>query len=249
MRFIVNADDLGASPAVNESIFGLMESGGISSATILANANGFPAAASRTREFPHCSFGVHLNASEHKPLTNSPGLRPILDESGAFAGNRLREVKITASLRTALFQEWCAQVERVQGAGVPISHLDSHHHMHTVAGIFPVLKQVQRRFGIRKVRQTMNIYHPTAPASKKLLAAKALWSLALRNFYATKTTDAFTSLYIFVEAAKTLRSVPEFVELMVHPGDEYFALETEILGRDWWCDLPFPATMMSYNEL
>jgi len=37
---IVNADDLGGTVAINDAIFGLMEHGLVTSATILANAPG-----------------------------------------------------------------------------------------------------------------------------------------------------------------------------------------------------------------
>jgi len=249
VKIIVNADDLGASLEVNDSIFRLMATGRVTSATLLANGAVLADAAERSKQFPQCSFGVHLNASEWQPLTRDAGLRPILDETGCFAGNRLREVKITRALRAAVFREWSAQVERVQMAGVRISHLDSHHHMHTVPGMFAVVKEVQRRFGIRKVRQTMNIYPPDAPASRRLLIGKALWSYAMRRYFATTTTDAFTSLEIFHRAATTLKRYFTVVELMVHPGGKGYVAETALLTREWWRDVPFPIQMMSYNEL
>jgi predicted glycoside hydrolase/deacetylase ChbG (UPF0249 family) len=249
MKVIINADDLGASLEVNDAVFHLMAVGRVTSATLLANGTALADAAVRSRNFPQCSFGVHLNASQWQPITHDTGLQPILDDAGYFAGDRLREVYVTSALRTALFQEWCAQVERVQLANVRISHLDSHHHLHTVPKVFPVLKQVQRRFGIRRVRQTMNIYPPEKPASRRLLASKALWNWALRNYFATATTDGFTSLEVFHRTATKLRRNYGVVELMVHPGGEAFMAETALLAKEWWRDFPFPIQMISYNEL
>jgi predicted glycoside hydrolase/deacetylase ChbG (UPF0249 family) len=249
MKVIVNADDLGISLEANDAIFQLIAIGRVTSSTLLANGTALTDAAKRSKNFPHCSFGVHLNASQWQPLTRDPDLRPILDDSGCFAGNRLREVNITGALRAALVQEWCAQVTRIQTAGVRISHLDSHHHMHTVPGVFSVLKQVQRRFGIRRVRQTMNIYPPNVPASRRLLAGKALWNWALRNYYATATTDGFTSLDTFHRAAPRLARHFRVVELMVHPGGEGYLTETALLTKEWWRDIPNPIQMISFNEL
>jgi predicted glycoside hydrolase/deacetylase ChbG (UPF0249 family) len=249
MKVIINADDLGASLEVNDAVFHLMAIGRVTSATLLANGAALTDAAVRSRSFPQCSFGVHLNASQWQPITHDTGLRPILDDAGCFAGDRLREVYITSALRAALFREWCAQVERVQSANVRVSHLDSHHHMHTVPKVFPVLKQVQRRFGIRRVRQTMNIYAPDKPATRRLLASKALWNWALRNYFATATTDGFTSLEMFHRSAARLGRNYTVVELMVHPGREAFMAETALLTGEWWRDLPFPIQIMSYNDL
>ncbi len=249
MRVIINADDLGKSRIVNSAIFGLMEKGRVTSSTMLANGPAFEDAAMRARNFPQCSFGVHLNASEFFPLTSGAGLRHILNEAGGFAGNRLREIKITSELREALFQEWSAQVERLRMAGFSVSHFDSHHHMHTVVGVFPVLKRLQRKFSMRRVRITMNIYLEPAPAPLPRRLAKVAWNLALRNYFRTRTTDGFTSLETFVKAAARMKRDSRSVELMVHPGDESSSAETEILAGEWWRALPVALEPISYDEL
>ncbi len=249
MKIIINADDLGMSTKVNDAVFALMAARRITSATLLANGAEVEDAVQRTRALPHCSFGAHLNLSQFRPLTSHPGLQPILDSDGCFAGNRLREIKISSSLREGIFCELSAQVERLLGLGVRLSHFDSHHHMHTVPGIFPVVKQLQKRFGIRKVRLTMNIYPPEAPAPVARRAAKVLWNCALRQWYRTKTTGSFTSLAIFAALAKEKSYFGDSVELMVHPGSLDFESETELLWKDWTQALPFAAQLISYNEL
>ena len=118
LKVIVNADDLGASLEVNEVIFRLMAMGRGTSATLLANSAAFADAAARSQEFAECSFGVHLNASQWRPVTQDSGLRPILDDTGCFAGNRLREVNITSALRAALLREWCG---KLSGCSRPVS--------------------------------------------------------------------------------------------------------------------------------
>src|SRR5258707_593804 len=159
MKIIINADDLGVSAEVNEAIFALIAEGRVTSATLLANGPAVTEAARRLREFPRCSFGAHLNLSDFRPLTSHPGLRPILAEDGCFAGNRVREIPLRLPVRLGILQEWSAQVERLQGLGVPLSHFDSHYHTHTLPQLFPVMKRIQRRFGFRKVRLTSTLYH------------------------------------------------------------------------------------------
>jgi len=100
-------------------------------ATLLAKRRGVDGRVQRSK-VSRSARRVHLKRFAWQPLTHDPDLRAILDDSGCFAGNRLREVNITGALRAALVREWCAQVARIQAAGVQISHLDSHHHMHTV---------------------------------------------------------------------------------------------------------------------
>ena len=158
MNIILNADDLGMNPEVNQAIFSLMSERRITSATIMANGSAVEEAVKQQAEFPHCSFGIHLNGSQFYPLTQSAGLSPLLDSSGCFIPNRLRQVGITPSLCQALFEEWSAQIEHVQRLGVRISHFDSHHHVHTVSGILPIIAQLKNRFVIKKIRLTKNIF-------------------------------------------------------------------------------------------
>lgn len=248
-RIIVNADDLGLNAKVNQAIFELISRGRVTSATLLANGAAVEEAARRLREFTQASFGVHLNASELQPLAPTPGLAPILDERGCFAGNRLREIPITRSLRQALFIEWSAQVRRLLDLGVPLSHIDGHHHMHTVPVLFPVLKRVQSEFGLTKVRISMNIYPRTNPPPKDLLMKKALWNTALRYWGITKTTAGFTSLETFCDVATELPNKHETIELMVHPGNPGFASETAILSKPWEEQLPSPVRFVSYLDI
>jgi predicted glycoside hydrolase/deacetylase ChbG (UPF0249 family) len=249
MKVIVNADDLGISPEVNEAIFLLMAQGRVTSATLMANGAAAEDAARRAKELSRCSFGVHLNATEFPPLTTQDGLLPILDKEGRFNGNAIRKVALTDKLRAAIFAEWSAQIERAQGMGLRVSHLDSHHHVHTVPGLFPVLKQLQRRFGIRKVRTTMNIYCARVPGRLPKLAQKAVWNFALRHYYRTITTDGFTSLQIFSEAAHERKINHRSVELMVHPGGVSYGEENRILDTDWWREIPVKIEHINYNEL
>ena len=249
MRIIVNADDLGIRPEVNEAIFELMSRQRISSATLLANGAAAEHAARELHRFPSCSFGAHLNLTEFRPLTSHPGLRAILDESGEFRKDAIRAVAITPELQDAALEEWSAQVKKLLSLGVPLSHFDSHHHTHTIPGLFRVLKRLQKRFGIRRVRLTQNIYPPDAPAPRKLMWSKVMWNAALRWWYRTSTTGGFTSAERFIEMSRAGRLPYRSVELMAHPGGPAFEAETQLLAGPWREYLPFPATLITYNNL
>lgn len=249
MKIIINADDLGLSVPVNDAIFALMDERRITSATVLANAPSVADAAGRLGELPHCSFGAHLNLSEFKPLSGHPALHPILDEHGCFAGNRLREIKIDHTLKEAIFAEWSAQLDRLYALKIPISHIDSHHHMHTVPALLPIVKRLQAKFGIQRVRISMNIYDPTKPRPRLRLATKALWNTALRLWHKTITTERFTSFEIFSKIAMVGHPKYKTIELMVHPGGSDFDAETALLWGSWLQEMKVPAQLISYNDL
>src|SRR3989304_9858695 len=97
VRIIINAEDFGASREVNNAISELMSQGKITSASILANSPEYKRAVEITKLYPECSFGVHLNLTEHRPLTKDNAFRPILNQEGNFNGN-IRNVKISSAL-------------------------------------------------------------------------------------------------------------------------------------------------------
>jgi chitin disaccharide deacetylase len=245
---IINADDLGISQEVNEAVFDLAAEGRISSATIMANAPATLEAARRVSRFPKCSFGVHLNLTQFEPLTGGPGARLLVDECGqmtrANANLRPRPDRLQAA-----YQELCAQIERVAALGVCISHLDSHNHVHTRPVLFGVLKQVQRRYGIRRIRLAKNFYSAEEPCRPDLLVKKRAYNWALRSLYATHTTDAFTEFLTYCHADDLRKRSIDRIELMVHPGAPYAAEETAILASDWLARADRSLQLISYAEL
>jgi chitin disaccharide deacetylase len=250
MKVIINADDLGINRAVNARVFGFMSARQLTSATILINAPEAEAAVAESFRHPNCSFGIHLNVTEFKPLTSNGALKPILNRNGEFAGKEvLRRTPVTNSLREAILDEWSAQVEKARSLGLRISHLDSHHYAHTIPSLFLALKGLQRRYELRKVRNTQNIYAGSRP-SWIFFAKKKYWTWALRHWYPTTTTDAFTLFSVFYSWMKDRCRVPySSVELMTHPGSPAYEEETELLTSNWQALAPFAVTLINYNEL
>lgn len=245
MRIIINADDLGLSPQVNDGIFDLMARRLITSATMIANAPFLDKAAGRVASFPWGSFGVHLNLTQFAPLTQAPALLPLLDEQGHFSRAGFRRTRLSGPVRRAILAEWTAQVNTIRSYGIRISHLDSHHDVHTDPRLFFTLKRLQQRFGLRKVRLAANLPCETEPRSIR----STLWNLALRVFYATQTVDGFTAFATFLKISPD-RLIPYgSLELMVHPGHQKFSAETAGLGKPWMDSRPFPVQLINYLEL
>jgi chitin disaccharide deacetylase len=245
---IVNADDLGIDQDVNEATFDLMARGRVTSATIMANAPATREAARRASQVSGCSFGVHLNVTQFEPLTGGPGARLLVDERGQMSRAN-EDAPPTPPLLRAVYRELCAQIERVAALGVRITHLDSHHHVHTRACFFPVLKEVQRRYRIRRVRLTKNFYSPGRRCPADLRWKKRAYNWALQSVYATHTTDAFTEFLTYAKADAARQRSIDRIELMVHPGAAYAAEETAMLESDWTARTNLPVRLISYAEL
>lgn len=251
MLLIVNADDLGTSQSINDEIFALMQAGLVTSATVITNAPAFEDAAARIRNFPHCSFGVHLNLSVFPPLRSTPGLKSVLNENGELS-KKLFHAPITADLRQSLLRELTSQVERALDAGIPVSHFDSHQHVHTIPKLFPVLKSLQRRFGVRKVRSTITLLSSDQRMTTGRLLKKHLFRVALGHLYQTQSPAGLGDFRDFHCRLKTGR-VPRIrsLELMVHPGtaNQRYNEEVMLLKSDWQLQLPSEIKIGSYHSL
>src|SRR5260370_29442263 len=195
----------------------------VSSATIMANAPAFEHALHGLRQLRDRYFGIHLNLTEFEPLSPERGVRLLTDPNGL-----LYRGIVQAGWKPGLVQasdaELCAQVDHLLASGVSISHIDSHHHVHTVPFIFPVIKAVQRRYHIRKIRISKNIHTDQTPCPPTLRAKKLFYNWALRTD--SDTTEGFTDLSSFCDVAHRRSVRQRTIEIMVHPGAPASTTET-----------------------
>jgi predicted glycoside hydrolase/deacetylase ChbG (UPF0249 family) len=247
LKFITNADDLGESRSINRAIFDLMAEGLVTSATILANAPATEEACRESANYGNRSFGAHLNLTQFDPLTGNAGVGALM-RTGRGDGSA-REWKTLAALRRPIFQEWCAQVERIQSFGIAVSHLDSHHHVHTIPTLLPAVKAVQQRYAIRKVRISKNLYTRRERPGALLRFKKTLFNAVLRTWHKTLTTDVFTDLAGFQENRDLIERRQWSVEIMLHPGGENSEAESRQLRNPALSDPRIRQSLVSYEAL
>jgi chitin disaccharide deacetylase len=246
IRLIINADDLGASDRINEAIFANMAGGCITSATLMATGPALESALSSLKSFPNCSFGAHLDLTGFPSLTNCPVLDSLRDIA-SFSPAQLRKVHITGAMKNAAFKEWREQITRLVNAGVTVSHIDSHHHIHTIPGFFGVLRDLLKETGIRRVRISQNLFIQKKSVLK--LANKWIWNKAISMLGHGVTTAGFADFDTFAQRVCTQVLSYKTFEAMVHPGTPDFDLETERLVGDWKSKSINPIRLISYNDI
>jgi len=165
---IVNADDFGYSTTINRAIVTCFDRGLISSATIMANMPGFDEACAlaKSRGLTNC-IGVHLNLTEGLPLTAAIQRNYALcDVSGRFRRHRSRV--LSRIDRDMIAAEVSAQIQRCRNAGLPLTHADSHQHVHTEPMVLMAIQPVLKRFGIRHLRISRNMDSLSAFSTKRI---------------------------------------------------------------------------------
>jgi predicted glycoside hydrolase/deacetylase ChbG (UPF0249 family) len=248
MRILVNADDLGSSRKVNAAVFALMAAGRIRSATLIPNGRAIDEAIFRIRDHPGCSFGIHLNTASGPPVGNANGLSAILGPDGCFQSSAIQRLFVRSSVRTAVLKEWKSQVARLRRAGVALSHIDSHHHLHTVPALFGALKRLQRDCGLDRVRLARCDRGRRSPAALAVCLGRVAWNRAVR-MDGTGTADFFCSLGEFKAMSRKDRTRHHTVEIMVHAGTKAAEEDMRLLESDWWTEQMREHELISYNEL
>jgi len=154
-RLVVNADDLGLTVGVNDGIFDAHDHGILTSASLFASAPATADAIRRARSRPLLGLGAHLALVDGTPTLPTHRVRTLVEEDGRF--RRSWKPFIVACLRGTVSLaevelELTAQIERLRDAGVTLTHLDAHKHVHAYPPVFAIVARVAARFGVPVVR-------------------------------------------------------------------------------------------------
>jgi chitin disaccharide deacetylase len=226
MRIVLNADDFGASEETVRATIELFESGALTSATIMPGMPATAAALEYARSRPELSFGVHLlltGDGVERPV--SPGVPGLTGADGSFPSGREARVRALSRRLPAdqLERELAAQIELVRSAGVDVSHVDSHRHLHKLPPVRRALERALRGTGIARVRNVQNVFLRPRPTSPTYWLGR-LWAGPLRRAFTT--TDRFYMPADLADAGweeqllDALRGFAGSLEVGVHPGFE-----------------------------
>jgi hopanoid biosynthesis associated protein HpnK len=178
-RLIINADDFGLTAGVNRAIVEAHEHGVVTSATLMANGQAFGDAAGRARSRPRLGVGCHIVLVDGAPLLDQAEVRSLVDGGGNRSGDphfregvagfgalallgRLSENEIEA--------EAAAQIRKLQAAGIPVTHLDSHKHTHLFPRVLRPLLRAATSCGVKAIRNPFERIQ-----GSQLAASPSLW--------------------------------------------------------------------------
>lgn len=155
-KLIINCDDYGWDAPATQAILELGAAGQVSSTTVMANF----ASDAELRELaklasPTFSVGLHLTLNAGQPLNAASAVPSLVDADGQFySSGRLWQRYLRGQVRPAEMQvEIAAQLRRLAGAGLLLTHADSHQHLHQYPLLGPALLRMLRTLGVRRVRR------------------------------------------------------------------------------------------------
>lgn len=254
MNIIINADDFGLNPSINRAIVDSLVSGYCSSTTIMPNMAGFDDACEWVRKNQlEKRVGLHLVLSHGAPLTAAIKRFPrFCDSDGNFNYSRNKNPFYLASAeKRVLADEILAQITRCRDQGIPITHLDSHYHVHNEWGIMSVLIPILKQAGIPFVRLTRNF-------GKNLSLGKRVYKSIFNRYLRIRGlagTDHFGGVVDYVDMKKRLvfQRKTGSIEIMVHPGYDREGRLIDLLDKrplkECICDLQMTEAPLSYHAL
>lgn len=226
---IINADDFGMSPGINRGIMEAFAAGAVSSASLMVGMPAFEDAVQNARTAGRAlGVGVHLTLTVGSPLTRAASLvdastgeflSPVMLLRRALAG-RIRPADVLDECR--------AQIARARDAGITVTHLDGHLHVHAWPGIADVVRHVLQMERIPAARNpneslvAVPLWHRRLP---ERVIIRCLVSRARLRDWPTASADHFVGSSILGMRnfehglLRVLDALPiGTTELMVHPG-------------------------------
>ncbi len=142
---IVNADDFGLSKGQNYGIVEACRHGVVTSTTAMVNGEAIDHAAALSRDLPDLGVGMHFVLTLGMPLTAMLGLT-----RDGLLGKWIWEMAEQGTLPLEeIARELDCQFNRfVDLFGREPTHIDSHHHVHMIPAIFPLVAEFARRKGV-----------------------------------------------------------------------------------------------------
>jgi predicted glycoside hydrolase/deacetylase ChbG (UPF0249 family) len=220
-QLVVNADDFGFTPDVNEGIVEAHRCGILTATTLMANGAAFEDAVRLARGVPSLDTGCHLVLISGRSLvTGRPLPTTVPQLVAAMARGELR-----------VYDELAAQVRRIVDTGIQPTHLDTHKHTHLAPPVLEAVARLSEEYGIPWVRRPFDFPLSSRGSVPRLqrLTSGVLGLLRSRFHrvlarHGCRTTDHFAGFQITgrfrtAELVELLAALPEgSTELMCHPG-------------------------------
>ena len=241
-QLIINADDFGIHPAVNEAVRKAATEGILTSTSLMAGGDAFDEAVEMARSMPSLGIGIHLTLVGGIKSVLPPSEVPSLTwDNGVFCHDngklivRDLEGKI---LLSEVYAEWDAQIQKIMNTGLPVTHMDGHQHMHMWPHFYPIARDLAKKYHISCMRVPdedvlfgMKDGHIIRWAAKNGLSLLSRMHRPDLKKNHIRTNDHFFGMlyggHLSPErfAKFILQTKPGITEIMCHPSADTRAME------------------------
>ena len=212
VQLIINADDFGSSKGVNSAVIQAHQQGVLTSTSLMVGGGATGEAIALARANPGLSVGLHLVILDGLATLPHDDIPHLVDEEGKFPtdpaviGMRL---VVYRAARQELALELAAQFERFAESGLPLSHVDSHMHIHVHPIVLNIIVPLARKYGAKGFRLPHDDLGLALSYNRQRAAQKVGWAFVFGVFW---------RLYIG-KLQKSDLVIPERVYGLMQSGD------------------------------
>lgn len=248
-RLIVNADDFGLTPGVNQAVVELFRGHALTSTTLMATAQSFDEAVALAKQSPALGVGCHVVLVDGKPVLPASEIPSLVDisEANKSVFREKLSIFVTDLLRGRISEmeieaEATAQIKKLQQASISVTHIDTHKHTHTFPRVLRPLLRAAQACGVKAIRNpfepnwslnaTANAGHVRKMQVRLLRSQSATFSQEVTSAGLLTTDGAIGVLATGTLDAQTIRNLQAAMpdgtwELVCHPGYNDAALQQQ----------------------
>lgn len=241
-QLIINADDFGIHPAVNEAVRKAATEGILTSTSLMAGGDAFDEAVEMARSMLSLGIGIHLTlVGGIKPVLPPSEVPSLTWDNGVFCHDYgkliVRDLEGKISL-SEVYAEWDAQIQKIMNTGLSITHMDGHQHMHMWPHFYPIARDLAKKYHISCMRVPdedvlfgMKDGHIIRWAAKNGLSLLSRMHRPDLKKNHIRTNDHFFGMlyggHLSPErfAKFILQTKPGITEIMCHPSSDTRAME------------------------
>lgn len=154
-QLIVTADDFGRSLEINEAVESGHRDGVLTAASLMVSGDAFADAVARAHRLPDLGVGLHLALVDAVPVLPPDRIPDLVEADGRFTSKLVRlgaRIFLSPRVRDQVTAEMRAQFELFRSTGLPLDHVDSHHHYHLHPTVFELLVPMAKEYGAKGIR-------------------------------------------------------------------------------------------------
>lgn len=238
---IINADDFGLSPGMNEAIIYCFQNKLINRASLMVTTDYTAAAVAHYKKHPEDLCGLHLDLMYGNAVCVDDKM--LVDESGRFCkgffGLLWATIYRPKQIRRVLEEEIVAQLDFFKKNKLAINHVDGHNHIHMIPMVNKILRTLAPHYGVRHIRtineslfRTLFVTRDITCLNPKRILRHMFFNL-LSLFQPRNSSQYFYSILFSCELTKKRMIIATLdkyrpTEIMVHPGNPTTDLQAEI---------------------
>lgn len=154
-RVIVTADDFGRSPEINRAVIEAHQKGILTCASLMVSGAATQEAVQIARANPTLKVGLHLVLVDGFAVLSREEIPDLVDSNRRFAHRPATagvRYFFSNRIKHQVAKECQAQLETFLATGLPMDHLNSHHHLHIHPTIANIVVNLAGKYAVPAIR-------------------------------------------------------------------------------------------------